>query len=88
MEKILNVGSEDMPYITKEEIRNALSEIKNGNCPGEDIIMTEIIKLGGTLLEKYILILSNKCVHKGRIPDSGLETEVILLFKKGDPTKL
>lgn len=41
--KVTNVGSEDVPEITKAEIRAALSKMSNSKSPGEADIV-EIVK--------------------------------------------
>lgn len=86
--KILNVGSEELPDITNEEIKKALKQMKNGKCPGEDRITTEMLKFGGNILEGYIKKLFNQCLCEGTIPKCWLEAEVILLYKKGDSTNI
>ncbi|CAG9771391.1 unnamed protein product [Ceutorhynchus assimilis] len=49
--KVMNVNSEDIPEITKDEIRLALHHMKNGKAAGEDGILTEMLKQGGDILE-------------------------------------
>lgn len=44
---IMNVGSEEMPEITEEEVKAALKEMKNKKAPGDDDIPIEAIKEGG-----------------------------------------
>ena len=39
---ILNVGSEELPDITPEEIKLALRQLKNRRAPGEDSVLPEI----------------------------------------------
>lgn len=81
---ILNVGSEDIPEITIEEIKETLKQMKNRKCPGEDQITSEMLKMGGKAVEKAIHILLNKCLQEGKIPTDWYNSEVVLLFKKGD----
>ncbi|XP_037028796.1 uncharacterized protein LOC119069032 [Bradysia coprophila] len=47
---IRNVGSEDMPDITIDEVHAAVAEMKNKKSPGEDGVPVEAIKLGGDSL--------------------------------------
>ncbi|XP_072398285.1 uncharacterized protein [Diabrotica undecimpunctata] len=46
-QKIQNHGSEHIPEITQDEIQYALKKMKN-KAPGDDGIVTEAIKIGGT----------------------------------------
>lgn len=86
--QIMNVGSEDMPDVTPDEVRAALKDTKNGKSPGEDGIPIEALKLGGDELVGAIAELFNKCLEKGKIPKDWTNAEIILLHKKGDITKL
>lgn len=45
VKNIQNGGKEGIPYITKNEIRIALTEMKNNRCAGESQIITEMLKL-------------------------------------------
>ena len=85
---IRNVGSEDLPEISVEEIKAALKDLKNGKAPGEDGIPIEAIKEGGDELLTVIANMFNKCLEESRIPDSWNNAVVIVLHKKGDITKL
>lgn len=85
---ICNVGSEDIPEISKQEIQAALKQMKNRKSPGEDRITCEMLKMGGVVIEKSLQILLNKCLQEGKIPDAWQNAEVILLFKKGDNSNI
>ncbi|KAM0735271.1 LINE-1 retrotransposable element ORF2 protein [Formica fusca] len=85
---VQNVGSEELQQIDGPELREALRQTKNCKAPGEDLVTSEMLKAGGEILEKALLILLNKCLDEGRIPDSWQNAEVILLFKKGDCTNM
>lgn len=80
---VRNVGSEDIPEISREEIRAALKRMKNRKCPGEDKITCEMLKLGEEVIERPLQILLNKCLLEGNIPEPWKNAEVVLLFKKG-----
>lgn len=81
---ICNVGSEDIPEISKQEIKAALRQMKNRKSPGEDRITCEMLKMGGVVIERSLQILLNKCLLEGNIPDTWKNAEMVLLFKKGD----
>ena len=85
---VINAGSEEIPEISTEEIRAALKKMKNGKCPGEDRITAEMLKHGGNALEKALQILLNKCLHESKIPEKWYNSEVVILFKKGDMTNI
>lgn len=38
------LGSEELPITTVDEMQKALNQQKNGNCPVEDSIITEMLK--------------------------------------------
>ena len=78
---ILNVGSEDIPEITIAEIQAALKQINKQKIPGEDRITSEMLKMGGKIVEQATQILLNKCLKE---EDNWINAEVIILFKKGD----
>jgi len=80
---ILNVDSEEIPEIDRSELRAALRKMKNRKAPGEDRVMSEMLKMGGEPLEEALLILLNKCLREQQIPTAWKNAEVILLFKKG-----
>ena len=85
---ITNVGSEEMPDITVEEIGTALKEMKDRKSPGEDGVPIEAIKFGGDTMLSAIAALFNKCLEEGKVPESWENAMIILLHKKGDITKL
>ena len=86
--EIINQGSEDIPEITLEEIRNSLSEMKNNKAPGEDGVVIEAVQIGGETLLKWIRDLFNFCLENGIIPSQWNNAIMILLHKKGDITEL
>lgn len=85
---IRNVGSEDMPDITVDEVKAAVAEMKNKKSPGEDGVPVEAIKLGGDSLLKAITALFNQCLQWEEVPEAWENAVITLLHKKGDITKL
>lgn len=83
----MNVGSEDIPDITKDEIYNAIKKMKN-KAPGEDGIATEAIKAGGPTLIDTLERIYNLCLRNQDIPTRWNNSIMILLHKKGDETNL
>ena len=47
-----------------------------------------MLKTEGETLDKALLILMNKCLEEGRIPDAWRNADVTILFKKGDSTNI
>lgn len=88
IQMVQNVGSEDIPEVDTAELRMALKQMKNRKAPGEDLITVEMLKNGGKTLEKALIILFNRCLEEGKIPDTWRNAEVIILFKKGDRTNI
>jgi len=86
--EIKNVGSEEIPEITRTELQAVLKELKNRKSPGQDRITSEMLKAGGIVLEEAMCVLLNKCLEQGKIPEAWQNAEIILLFKKGDPTDI
>lgn len=72
-----------MPEITINEIRKALSEMKNGKSPGEDGIVVDAIKLGGIKLLTTLKSLYNECLKKKSTPTQWNNAIITLLQKKG-----
>jgi len=85
---IMNVGSEEMPDITIDEVQASLNEMKNKKAPGEDNIPIEAIKEGGPVLLEMVTVLFNKCLEQERVPEAWENAVITLLHKKGDITKL
>lgn len=85
---ILNQGSEELLEITAEEVRKALSDMKNGKTPGEDNIVIEAVKDGGEMLLKAITALFNKCLIEAVTPVDWNNAEIVIIHKKGNITNL
>lgn len=85
---VRNVGSQELQMIDRLALKIALKQLRNCKAPGEDLITSEMLKAGGETLEKTLLILLNKCLEEGKIPDVGQNAKIILLFKKGDRTSV
>ena len=86
--RVQNVGSEDIPDISKAEIERALAEIKNNKSPGEDEIVIEAIKEGGASLKSLIQKMFNACLTRGITPSQWHNAIITIMHKKGDITDL
>lgn len=71
-----------------DEIRKAFNEMKQNRAPGEDQIITELIKEGEDELMKYLNILFNRCIEEMKLPDDWNNPIIVLIYKKGDKIKL
>ncbi|XP_073960723.1 uncharacterized protein [Choristoneura fumiferana] len=85
---IANVGSEEIPDVTIEEVQLALRQVKNRRSPGQDNIIPEMLKLGSADLWRAIALLFTNCILDGRVPSEWHNAVIILLHKKGDIRKL
>ena len=80
----------DQEYVVKpismDELRKAIRQMKNGKAPGPDGIPLEVYKMFPDLLI-WLLPLYNGILDGTIVfTDHDLESTMILLFKKGDPT--
>ncbi|XP_060517971.1 uncharacterized protein LOC132696860 [Cylas formicarius] len=87
-QKVMNVGSEEIPDITSEEIERTMSKMPKGRTAGGDGIVLEMLIYGGEIVLDILKILYNKCLLECDVPADWKNALVVLLFKKGDKTKL
>lgn len=85
---VQNIGSEEISDITKEKIAKSLSKMANGKSPGEDGVIAEMLQHGGPPVLSLLDKLYNKCINESTIPEEWNNATVVLLFKKGDKSKL
>ena len=67
-----------------EEVRRAISKLKNDKSPGTDEITAELIKHGGQDLVNFYHKLCNKIWTDKTWPDDWLHSEFVPIPKKGD----
>ena len=68
---------------TDEEVRAALIQLKNGKCPREDFITTELLKLGGETTVRWLVALSQSIWRAEEMPEDWRCQIIIPLHKKG-----
>lgn len=70
------------------EILKNIEKLKMEKCPGPDGIRNEHIKLGKKLLLAPLTNLFNKILIDEQVPDNWTKSEIVLLYKKGDPADI
>lgn len=73
------------PPFTVTEVDQAISRLKMNKSPGADNITNEAIRSARPLLALPLTELFNKIIESSRIPTQWSETDIILIYKKGDP---
>ena len=92
-ESILQSIPETMPgteqsteelIIAKEEIRQAISLLKNNKVPMSDFTTAEVLKIGGEPMVNMLHLIFLKIVNEENIPLHFSKMLVTPIFKKGD----
>jgi hypothetical protein len=73
----------DRPLV-EDEVRKALSEVKNGKAPGEDGVLTEVLKGGGDVIVQSLFMLFKKVWDMEEFPSQWMRGVICPLFKGGD----
>ena len=76
----------DTGYITKEEIRRAIGNMKNGKAAGIDSITVEMLKADVDETTNVLHALFQKIWDQEEIPDDWSKSLIVKLPKKGDLT--
>ena len=77
---------DNMGPITMEELKDAISRMKNGKAPGCDEIPSEIIKAGGEVILAPLLVLLREAYSAEQIPSDWQKGIICPIYKKGDKT--
>jgi hypothetical protein len=77
-----NLETTDVP--TREEVKAAVTKLKNNKAPGPDGIPSEIFKEGYICLENRIYELIVHIWNEEKIPSSWAEALIFPIHKKGD----
>ncbi|XP_072392435.1 uncharacterized protein [Diabrotica undecimpunctata] len=84
-----NQGSDKLPDITEAEITTALKGMKNNKTPGEDGIVSEMIKPGGeTVIQALKTLYDPILLFEEITPEKWNSGIMILLHEKGDITEI
>ena len=70
--------------ITKEEVRNAISSLKNSKAPGSDLITAEVLKAGGEPIVNTLHLIFSKILKEETTPIHFSTMLITPVHKKGD----
>lgn len=73
---------------TENEVLKQITRLKPEKSPGPYGITNECIKVAKNLLLTPITILWNKILDEDAVPHQWMTSEIILLYKKGDPADI
>jgi hypothetical protein len=73
--------------ISKEEVKEAIKNLKNWKAPGSDSIPSELIKYGGEDMYNFIFRICHRVWSEEVMPETWSEAIIIPLHKKGDKTE-
>ncbi|CAH2091627.1 unnamed protein product [Euphydryas editha] len=74
--------------IDEAEIIKNISKLKNEKSPGPDGITNEALKVGAPYLARPLTQLFNLVLKSATTPKQWTESDIILLYKKGDPNDI
>ena len=79
------MGEEDKREITREEVKRALNEMKEGKAPGLDVVRVEMLKKGGVTVLEWLVRVFNVCFMLSIVPVGWVIACMVPLYKgKGD----
>ncbi|KAL4123073.1 hypothetical protein QTP88_015305 [Uroleucon formosanum] len=93
---VVEEGNETIYYHTaepmiekpeREEIDNIINKLKNNRAPGENNIVAELLKKGGTEIRREIMEMISSIWDKETLPEDWNTAVICPILKKGDPTK-
>lgn len=80
--------SKNVKEFSLKEIITAIRHLSNNKCPGYDRIINEALKIGEKLLAGLLCQLFNNILKEKRVPSQWTKSEIILIYKKGDPSNI
>lgn len=83
-----HTNTSSVQRFSESEVLRQVKKLKSEKSPGPDGITNEYIKLARTLLLTPITILWNKILEEETVPQLWRESEIILLYKKGNPADI
>ena len=78
-------GFENITPIEYSEVYEQIKRLKDGKSPGPDGLYNEVLSLGALILTPHLTRLFNMIIDTETIPEQWRTSDIILLFKKGNP---
>lgn len=85
IDRIVSQYTSALQPVDEQEVMHHIRKLKTDKSPGPDGIRNEALKAGGALLTHPLTHLFNKVLNTGQVPVQWKRSEIILLYKKGDP---
>jgi len=76
-------AGEDDPEIMMEEVRRGVKRLKMRKAPGVCGVMPEMLKAGGEVVVKWLVMLFNMIWRVGVAPSDWRKAQIIPIYKKG-----
>ena len=80
-----NMSNQNMPEFLEDEIVKIIKNLKSEKMPGLDGIKNEILKFSIESIKKPLTSLFNNILSTQIIPSQWKYSNIIIIFKKGDP---
>ncbi|GBP80705.1 LINE-1 retrotransposable element ORF2 protein [Eumeta japonica] len=77
-------GTSNIPNTLYTEVIKAIDSLKSDKAPGPDGITNEILKESKRVITPVLTDMFNEILNTETIPQRWTETNIILLYKKGD----
>ena len=84
MASLEDLSQVDTPEVTREEVERAVKKLRNGKAAGEDSIVPELLKNGGTSLIDWLWELLLEGWKSGKAPEDWKSATLVPLHKKRD----
>ena len=84
MASLEDLSQVDTPEVTREEVERAVKKLRNGKAAGEDSIVPELLKNGGTSLIDWLWELLLEGWKSGKVREDWKSATLVPLHKKRD----
>lgn len=81
-------GTSEIGEVTESEILQQIKKLKYNKSPGPDNISNEALKWGAQLIIPFLKELFNMVFKLEQVPHQWCKSDIILLYKKGDPKEI